>query len=192
MSGVEVVEMDAPSEDVAALSQAVSAVLWLWDSVGLELGEVALVTDGHRWSRLAAVVATWYGAIPILFITATPGEVAPGVTAVASTGSEKEARDLAAMVRGRPGIAAAELSGTAAMVDLLLEALPRGSRVIIAGNAREPLTIDYYLNVHIKGVSLTSGILDATPSDAAIDVRAQRLLAQPAFSAACRTALALG
>jgi hypothetical protein len=193
MTGVGIVDANVTSPEVDTLTAQVSSMLWVWDSVRLEIGEVAVVTDGHPWSRLAALAATWYGALPVLFVSSSPGKVPAGVTAIRSTGSEQEARDLAAMVKGAPGAAAAELSGTAAMVDLLLEALPPGARIVLAGGARERLTIDYYLNVHIKGRRLVSGILDAAGVEARDPgrvERARRLLDRSGVAAACRDALA--
>jgi hypothetical protein len=184
--------MAIASSDIRVLAPAVSSVLRIWDKLGLELGEAAVVTDGHQWSRLAALAATWYGALPVLFVTTTPTGPLPGVTTRPSTGSDEEARELAIVLRRRPAVAAVELSGTAGMVDLLLEALPRSSRLMLAGNARERLTIDYYSNVHIKGVRLFSDVLSAEDrgsSEAAVTVRTLRLLARPHVAAACRDAL---
>jgi hypothetical protein len=188
------VDRDTVFADSASMTSAVSAVLWLWDSVGLEVGEVAVVTDGHPWSGLASLAATWYGALPVLYVSNTQAGVPPGVTLLRSMGSETEARDLVATVRRRPRVAAAELSGTAAMVDLLLEALPPQSRLMLAGRARERLTVDYYLNVHIKGIRVVSGILEsdlASTRDPRRDARARRLLSRPDLTEACRTALRL-
>jgi hypothetical protein len=165
-----------------------SRVIWIWDSLGLELGELALVAGCHRWSVMAALVATWYGATPVLLLDASSGEAPEGVTPVPLTGSDEQARELAAMFAHKPGIAALDLGGAARTVDLLLEALPPSSRLMLAGAAREPLTIDFYANVHRKGLRLLSGIADAEREDAVRAARVERLLTRPA-GAAWRAAL---
>ena len=93
-----------------------------------------MVTDG-RYSRLLALVATWYGALPVLLVTSKPEGLPPGVTAVPTDGSAAGSADLAARLKQRPAVAAVELSGRAESVDLLLEALPPASRLMLAGPA---------------------------------------------------------
>jgi len=187
-------EPAALEADAMALVPAVCAALELWDTLKLEVGEAAVVTDGHPWSRAVALVASWYGALPVVLISDDAASV-PGVIRVSTTGAPDPVRELVVNLQGRPAVAAAELSGRADAVDLLLEALPASSRVMLAGAAREPLTIDYYVNVHRKGLRLVSGMLDAGPMhavDAGADARAgraRRLLARPARLAACREAM---
>jgi hypothetical protein len=90
---------------------------------------------------------------------------------------------------------AAELTGDPSLVDGLLEALPRSSGLMLAGPSRERLTVDYYANVHIKGLRLLSGTLDADSSAVMRDGRAsrlertRRLLARPERAAACSQVL---
>jgi hypothetical protein len=183
------------SEDVSSLELPLSAVLAMWDRLDLEIGDTAVVTDGHRWSRLAALVAVWYGALPVLLLTRTPVDVIPGVTNVTRTGTDEDTRGLATVLRDRPGVAAAELTGEPGTVDVILEAMPSAARVLLAGEAGDRLTIDFYSNVHLKGVRLLSDCLtssDVGPADGSdprLSARVARLLAQPRAAAACRDRL---
>jgi hypothetical protein len=64
----------------------------------------------------------------------------------------------------------------------------------LAGTSREPLTIDYYVNVHRKGLRLVSAALDEPSSGLAAEIaarleRATRLLARPARLQACLDAV---
>lgn len=177
----------------SSLVQSVAASLRLWDRLGLSLGEAVVITAGHRWSRLVALVATWYGAVPVIVHSNDPRPLPPGVTRFEAPDPADRARALATLLKGMPAVVAAELSGRADAVDMLLEGLPPMSRLMLAGAAGEPLTIDYYINVHRKGLHLTSCVLDADPPhDRAGDyvVRAERLLARTERAEACRAALA--
>jgi hypothetical protein len=196
MSGTARAGAASSELDRSALVPSVAAALWVWEQLRLEMGEIAVVTDGHHYSRLLALVATWYGAVPVLLVTSNPDGVPAGVTAVPADGSAAGSAGLAARLKQRPAVAAVELRGRADTVDLLLEALPPSSRLMLAGSQRELLTIDYYVNVHRKGLRLVSGVLPdpAVPgSGAPIDAqlpRARRLLERTSRADACRAALA--
>ena len=184
----------AGAPDAAALTWPVACLLAMWDALHLELGEAALVTDGHKWSGLATVVAAWYGATPVLFLT--EGSSAPAGSALVRVEDPSETvRGLTARLQGRPGVAVAELSGRASLVDLVLESIPSQTGVAMAGEGRDRLTIDFYVNVHRKGLNMVSSVLDPGRPDAPggavttahVD-RAGRLLAQPARLAEARAA----
>lgn len=173
-----------PSQDTSRLVPGsvapVDALLWptasllaLWDTLSLELGESAVVTDGHRWSRLAAVVASWYGAFPVVFVS--EGTTAPNGALLVRVEDPSEAvRGLQSTLQGRPGVAAVDLSGRADFVDLLLESIPSESGLALAGDGREPLTIDFYVNVHRKGLHMVSSLLDPAPPADGIGVTSTR------------------
>jgi hypothetical protein len=91
-----------------------------------------------------------------------------------------------------PAVAVAELSGRSELVDLVLEAVPPSSRLLFAGVAREAVTLDYYSNLHRKGLRLVSGVLDTAPIDDLHLERARRLLARTERYAAASAALADG
>jgi hypothetical protein len=172
---------------------AVSRALWVWDTLDLELGEMVVVTDGAPEARLVALVATWYGPAQVLFVTEDASAMPPGVTAHAMLAGAEETGALSARLGERPGVAAAELSGHADAVDALLESIPRFSRLLLAGTSRAPVTIDYYNNVHRKGVRLVSAVLEheaQLPGHPQRVERARRLLQRPARRQACADALA--
>ena len=172
---------------------AVARALWAWDTLDLELGEMVVVTGGAPESRLVALVATWYGPAQVLLVTGDASAVPPGVSAHAVLAGAEETGALSARLSERPGVAAVELSGRTDTIDALLESIPRFSRLLLAGAAREPVTIDYYNNVHRKGVRLVSAVLDHEPGfsgHAARVERARRLLARPSRRQACLAALA--
>ena len=54
-----------------------------------------------------------------------------------------------------------ELSGRAEVLDILLEMMPRWSRLLLAGPAGQPVTIDFYKNVHRKGAVIAAMDVEA-------------------------------
>ncbi len=180
-------------QHMSTLLQGVAASLRMWDRLHLSLGEAVVITAGHRWSNLAAVVATWYGAVPVIVHSNDPRPLPPGVTRLETPDPADRARALASQLKGLPVVVAADLSGRADAVDMLLEAIPPMSRLMLAGAAGEHLTIDYYVNVHRKGLHLLSCVFDADLSGAGFGdyiQRAERLLVRKDRAEACRTALA--
>jgi hypothetical protein len=189
--------MTSPIARDSILLPTVAKALWIWDTLRLDLGEVALVTDDDDLGPLVALAATWYGPSSVLFLTDRAGLAMPGVTTVPAISGGAETKALATRLSDRPGTAAIELSGRSDVVDVLLEAMPRFSRLMLAGTAREPLTIDYYVNVHRKGLRLVSAAFDdpstsLTEQLGARQERAARLLARPARLEACVEALSGG
>lgn len=156
------VDIDPATALVLPTSLAPSAAILLplavealraWDTLHTEIGAAALVTTGTPWSPVLLEAARWYGAVPVPLDTG--GEV--------EGGTEMKDGDTVSRLRSsldRYGaVSAVELTGRADMVDLLLEAITRQSRVLFAGTSREPLTIDFYVNVHRKGLHLASTVL---------------------------------
>jgi threonine dehydrogenase-like Zn-dependent dehydrogenase len=130
--------------DRGAETALLAVALEAWDELGLELGEAALIAGDGPTARIFATAAGYRGACPVVQVGAD-GKGLPG------------AEELAGMA----GVAAVDLSGRADTVDALLEALPEGARLMLAGDDSEPQTIDYYGNIHRKGVHLLCRRLQA-------------------------------
>jgi hypothetical protein len=89
------------------------------------------------------------------------------------------------------------LTGRASFGDLLLHTVPTLARLMFAGVARDRLTIDFYNNVHRKGLLLHSERFDPasavvapwTGAGGACFARAARLLARPERAATLRAAV---
>jgi threonine dehydrogenase-like Zn-dependent dehydrogenase len=185
--------IDVPEEidgDAAVLLPFLTEALRAWDLLDLEIGSAAVVTQGLPWSGLMAAVARCYGAVPVLVGGASEG------------GSAIDVADADAVTRfvgtlsGFPAVCAVELTGRAEAVDLVLEAVPRYARVLFAGPRGDRLTIDYYVNVHRKGMHLKSTVLSparvltADRADRQLTERACRLLSNARHAAAFREAAA--
>jgi threonine dehydrogenase-like Zn-dependent dehydrogenase len=170
--------------DTVLLVPPVATALRAWDLLRPELGTAAAVTPGP-WAPLLSVVARWYGATPMLVGQSSPSE---------GRGADADSvASLAKTLADSPAVCAAELTGRADMVDLLLESLPKYSRVLFAGPCGDRFTIDYYVNVHRKGLQLSSTVLSALDvfshsEGRDLVLRASRLLANPARAASCQYA----
>ncbi|HYI26241.1 MAG TPA: hypothetical protein VD863_00155 [Bradyrhizobium sp.] len=182
--------------DGALAAPALVTALHVWDIQNLEIGEAAVVTEGSPLSTLVAVVATWYGASPVVLISsAATGRAAAALPHSVVEVSERA--ELTEKLYEKPGVAAIDLSGMAQMVDLLLTTLPPLSRLMLSGLGKELLTVDFYNNVHRKGLLLSSNIVDLTRpleathlgADGVRIRRACRLLARAERRSACLAAL---
>jgi hypothetical protein len=187
---VPIGESAVGTQETTAVTHAVTACLWLWDRLGLELGGTAVVTGGHPWSRLALQVAGWHGAIALIAIDVEP-PLPNDAAVIPSAGASGALQQLASLLSAATSVCAADLSGRSEVVDLLLEALPTSSRVALVGESREHLTIDFYQNVHRKGLTLVSAVLSAETSEHCPSLleKAQRLLRQAERRQACLAAL---
>jgi len=89
-----------------------------------------------------------------------------------------------------------DLSGRADVIDVLLEVIPRWGRLLLAGPAGTPVTIDYYRNVHRKGIVFATTVLEPSRVfDAHSDVRSQvaracAILGNSRMAAQCSALLA--
>ena len=171
---------DLPLEAAVLVPPAAEA-LRLWDTADLTLGEVAVTAGNGQTSALVSLAASWYGATTVRI---DPLTFDPRVTA----GQLR--------LRNNRGAVALDLSGRADIADLLLESIPQYTRLIFAAPRTESLTIDFYTNVHRKGLRLISTVLHGALADERERAeyririgRAARLLRRPEWFAACRQCL---
>jgi hypothetical protein len=186
----------------ALLVTRVAQALRVWRQLGLELGEAAVYTDGGDLADLIGLLAKWHGGMPVIRLTDT--DVAPldGIQDLAVHDATTAVAKLRAMIAQAPAVAAVDLSGRGSVIGVLLEALPRWGRLMLAGPPPDAFTTAFYTDVHRKGtIVCAAGDLDAiafnpaaTDARAAeIDVRnARRLLTNAAYAAELRACLARG
>lgn len=147
----------------ALLAPPLALALWMWDRLRLELGELAVYTDGDFFSPLVGQVGLWRGGCPVVRLSgdADHGPLA-GIDVLPTSDLEGVTRELRDRIKEKPGFAAIDLSGRPEVIDLFLEVLPRWGRMMLAGGTRDPLTVDFYNNVHRKGVLLLTSVFDPT------------------------------
>ena len=181
----------------AVLVPAVAASLALWETLHLELGDAAVWTSGGPLSALVGQASLWRGACPGIELGAksSVGLDPRQVEHVELSDTEAAAARLATLVSARPGFAAVDLSGRADVIDVLLEVIPRWGRLLLAGPPGAPVTIDYYRNVHRKGIVLASTVLEpSSVFDSQSEVRSQvvracAVLGNPRMAAQCSALL---
>jgi threonine dehydrogenase-like Zn-dependent dehydrogenase len=140
---------------------ALAVALSMWESLRLELGDAAVVTSGSALSALTAQVAFWRGGCPVVELGPAASGAATDIPRIDWSDPEEAVRQLTDATGKRPGFAAIELSGRAEVLDIILEMMPRWPRLLLAGPAGKPVTIDFYKNVHRKGAVIASTDLEA-------------------------------
>jgi threonine dehydrogenase-like Zn-dependent dehydrogenase len=147
----------------ALLAPPLGLALWMWDQLRLELGELAVYTDGNVFSPLVGQVALWRGGCPVVGLSVGVDYASrPGIDALSTSDPETAARELRNRMNAKPGFAVIDLSGRPEIIDLFFEVMPRWGRMMLAGETGEPLTVDFYNNVHRKGMLLLTGLFDPT------------------------------
>ena len=141
----------------ALLAPPLALALWVWERARLELGEAAAVAAGHPLSPLLAWIAVLRGGFPVLQLGGRAG--AEHVEVIDPAGPDAADR-LAGTLAARPGAALVDPSGRPEVADLLLEAMPRWGRLVLAGRAGAPMTFDVYRDVHLKGATVVALRLD--------------------------------
>ena len=176
----------------ALLIPQTAQALRVWRLLGLEIGEAAVYTDGIRLADIIGVVATWRGGLPVVRLTA--GQAASDVETVNIADAASAVERVRSLTARAPGLAAVDLSGSGDVIAILLEALPRWGRLMLAAPCAEPFTTAFYTDIHRKGVVVRSaGDLDsifAEPAQWQVDVRnACRLLLDSKRAATLRDCL---
>lgn len=145
----------------ALLAVPLASALYLWDRLGLELGEVAVYTEGSDFADLIGQVAIWRGGLPVIRLD--HGSVGPALDqgeCLSIADQEEALRRLQLRIKDKPGVAAVDLSGRPEIIDLILEVIPRWGRVMLAGRSQQRVTVDFYTNVHRKGAVLLCEAFD--------------------------------
>lgn len=149
--------------DEALLAPLLALALSFWDRLHLELGEAAIYAEGDFFSDLVGQVAIWCGGCPVIRLcNSLDKTLLISVESQCMEDPDAAVHQLRDRIKEKPGVAAVDLSGRPETIDLLLEVMPRWGRLLLAGQARQSLTVDFYNNVHRKGVLLISTVLDPT------------------------------
>src|SRR6266498_3907218 len=176
----------------ALLIPPTAQALRVWRRLRLEIGEAAVLTDGDGLADFIGLVAMWHGGLPVIRLTSR--QTAGDVEIVNISDAPLALERLRSLTAHAPGLAAVDLSGSGEILAMLLEALPRWGRLMLAGPCPEPFTTAFYTDIHRKGVVVCSdGDLDSMfsdPSEWNVDVRnACRLLMEPKRAAKLRACL---
>ncbi|MGE0384289.1 MAG: hypothetical protein AB7Q97_06120 [Gammaproteobacteria bacterium] len=169
---------DALDARAALLLPPVAAAMGAWAALKLELGDVAVCSGAGPMAALAARIACWHGAMPVVVLDGDHEPPDRGEPLSSGDPLLAVAR-IQALSAGRAGFAALDLGGRADAAAVLLAALPRWGRLFLAAETQEPLTVDFYGDVHVKGALILTGALkpfDPPAADAPLCRRALRLL----------------
>lgn len=125
------------------------------DLAGFEIGETAVVFGEGSPADIFCLTLKWCGALPCIRLGA-PGNRIPGIEsypcdAVSLSNSIPVLKETFGK---RPGLAVFDAGDDPDPLEFLFEHLPPWSRIVLAGNHRRGLNLDYYNDIHKKGVSL--------------------------------------
>lgn len=145
--------------DRAMLVPRLSVALAICEAVALELGDVPVCTSGGDNLHLIATLCQWRTGREVLVLDLLDGHAvaAAGCRRIDGSDPQGAIEDISRASATAPGVAAIVLSRKSEAVDILLEAMPMWGRMIIASDGTKPATIDFYNNVHRKGMSLVTG-----------------------------------
>lgn len=182
--------------DLAIMIPPLAAALAAWFSLRLELGEAAVVvSDEANVSRWLALAAQWYGGMPVVASTSRQGDLGVDLPEpICSESPDGLVDSIRRDTANRPGWTGLECTGRPEMLEVMLDAVPKWGRIALADQSSSPATIDFYNNVHRKGVRLSGVSLSTTEvfsarEDSSVHQfasRAARILAHPALGARCR------
>ena len=185
----------------AILVPPLASALAVWESLHLELGDAAVWTTGAPLSDLIGQAALWRGAATSIALGDTASMAAelavPHTERVDWSDQDSAAARFEKLIAGRPGFAGVDLSGRADVIDIFLEVIPRFGRLLLAGPAGDPVTIDFYKNVHRKGIVLAATTVEPAlvfDSVGGADTRAQlgraaAIVRNPKMALKCRRLL---
>jgi len=176
----------------ALLIPPTAQALRVWRRLRLEIGEAALFTDGDGLADFIGLIAMWHGGLPVIRLTT--GQADREFETVSITDENAAVERLRSLTANAPGLAAVDLSGSGNISAILLEALPRWGRLMLAGPCPEPFTTAFYTDIHRKGALVCSaGDLDSIFTDPSlwnVEVRnACRLLMHPERATKLRACL---
>ncbi len=189
-------EQDLPSAR-AMLVPDLALALAICASARLELGEIAVYSSGARHEALIGLVAGWCTGRDVIRIDFNDGAgVTPaGVQKVDGSDPQRALEIIQRSTRNTAGFAAIVLSSKAEAMDVLLEAMPTWGRLVVASRSTESATIDFYNNVHRKGVTVLG--MPASPrcmfeperrtALSPFLIRAMRVMQNDALATACLT-----
>lgn len=182
-------------EERAMRVPALALALAISDAAALELGEVAVFTSGAAHESVVATVAQWRTCRDVIRLRLHDGlsVCAPGVREVDGTDPQRAIELIRTEANSAAGYAAIVLSPQPEALDVLLEAMPIWGRLVFGATSSSRATIDFYNNVHRKGVrmvsvpSTTRFIFEARarPEVAALVERAMRILTCDDLAAVC-------
>ncbi|MBD3868861.1 MAG: hypothetical protein IFK94_12105 [Acidobacteria bacterium] len=174
-----------PAKNQETVAPYLASALHAWEELRLEVGETALVAGSGTLTNVFCLAALWCGACPV--ITLGPDGHVDGVSGwdIPAEDPEPTLDRLTTELAAVPAVAAVDLTGRAAVADMFFEVLPQYARLLLAGDTGEPLTIDYYVNIHRKGIDLMAREIDVSSVDARMLQRASALLSSPDRAEAC-------
>lgn len=142
--------------DIAFLLPPLGFALMLAQQTGFEIGEAALVAGKGIIPDLVCAVLKWKGALPCIRLDNPDGNCLPGLTYLPDDPGliMDGASPLVETIKKRSGLVYFDTGDNPDFLELLIEHFPMWSRIVLAGNHRRKINLDYYNDIHKKGATL--------------------------------------
>jgi hypothetical protein len=156
VDGAQCIALDNNISAEAALHvPALALSLWAWDQMQLEIGEAAVYTPDSPFPHFLGQAALLRGALPVIQLgTSSTYQPPAHVDVMNSAESSALLNELKGRLADCVGAAAIDASGKAEITDVIFETLPRWGRLLLAAQRPTPINIDFYNNVHRKGIDM--------------------------------------
>ena len=135
--------------------------------VEIELGESCLVVGAGPLGMFAVQYAHLCGAVPVIVSDPNPGRRALalrlGADAALDPNSEDYETEIRSLTNGKGVNTVIEVTGNPAAMEAALRVTARMGRVALLGCTRQPVSIDFYHDVHFPGIRILGAHTGARP-----------------------------
>lgn len=125
-----------------------------FQQIGFELGEVLIVIGDHPFKGIFSLMAKWHGALQVidfhntLYNSKDDNHISFEGPSISEIVNKFKAIGINTVFL--------DFSGKPDLIELLFSQIPQWGRCILAGHYSQPITIDYYNDIHRKGVNVFS------------------------------------
>lgn len=142
------------SPDVLPLAPLLAAALQMADDSNLELGTTIVVCGDCTVSRLMGEIAKWWTPERINIRANEDNDSVEPFSHVLHIADEHVQDSLTSMLSGAQSVSFVDFSGNPDAWNVMLESAPYWSRFVANARCQQPMTIDFYNDVHRKGATI--------------------------------------
>lgn len=152
----DVLEIDGDIDLSALLGAPIlAALLQIAEDAKVELGTAVVISGDCPLSKLFGEMCRWWTPVRIQLSKFDDSIDSSGpFSQVFRVSDENVQKELADLLQSSAAVSFVDFSGSSDAWDIMFEAAPYWSRLVAAAAVGSPMTIDFYNNIHRKGVTL--------------------------------------